>query len=156
MFTIKKAAFCFFTILLFGSLVSCDQVSGEMKMEKIISEYIQFQKDMGKIGGEECLKIIPDVFSADIVKITDGHKHATGHTGLEKHCMELRNLYSTWHVNVKSQVVSDDKKSATIIYEITTDKAGVFEVVAFLKFTEDRKIQEINESYYQLEINQQD
>lgn len=153
---VKKSALVFVILLLLGSLAGCSQETPEMKIEKIVNEYIQFQKDMGKVGGEECLKIIPDIFTKDVVKITDGHKFAEGHKGLAKHCEELRSLYDTWYVNVKSHVISDDRKTATIIYEITTEKAGIFEVVAFLKLTDDRKVKEINESYYRLEVNMQD
>lgn len=153
---VKKAARVFVTILLLGSLAGCKQELEDVKTEKIVNEYIQFQKDMGEKEGEDCLKMIPDIFTKDVVKITDGRKFAQGHEGLEKHCLELRSLYDTWYVNVKSHVVSEDKKSATIIYEITTKKAGIFEVVVVLKLTEDHKIKEVSESYYRLEAYMQD
>lgn len=153
---IKKTIHFFIIILFFGSIIACEPKPEEKNIEKIVEKYIQFQQAMGKTSGEDCLKMIPDIFSQDVIKNTDGHVRVKGIQELEKHCAELRNTYNNWHLSMKSQKVSDDKKTATVTYEIISDKAGVFEVVSHLKFGENQKIIEIDESYYQMEVNQQD
>ncbi len=151
LFTKKSKILFILTILIIG-LVACNEVLNDENRDKIIAEYMDFQKEMGKIDNDECLVSVPDIFTDDVVKITDGQKIAKGLKNLEQHCMELRSKYKSWYIGVKSEIISSDNNSATIRYQITTDEVGIFEVVAFLKFSKDHRIKEINEFYYRIEI----
>lgn len=156
MFFIKKPSFLVTIVLLSFGLAACDQKPKETETDIALTLYIQFLKDLGDKEEAKSLKSIPDIFVDDIVKITDGHSVAKGYKALEKHFTELRNMYGAWYIVIKEQSLSHDHKSATLKYEIATDKTGLFEIVAMLKLADDNKIKEVNELYYRTEVELED
>jgi hypothetical protein len=151
---IKKSIFLLTAVLLSFGLAACDKKSEETDTDKAISQYIQFQKELGVKDKKEQIASIHDIFADDVVKITDGHTVAKGHDALDNHWLELRNRYGSWHIIIKEQSLSPDQKSATLKYSIATEKAGSFEVVTILTLSDDYKIKEISELYYQTEFEQ--
>lgn len=142
--------------IFFIALAACEKTPTETNITKAITEYIKFQKELGLQEQKEYSEMIQEIFANDIVKVEDHHIVATGHDEFKKHLMDLRNNYGSWYISVKKQSKSKDETVGTIRYEIVTDKVGTFEVVALLKLSDDNKIKEIDESYYRLEIDQQD
>lgn len=151
MFYIKKFI-TFFTIIIISlSLNNLAKAAQDVLAGNLVTKYLQFQDNIGKSDSKDHIKEIKELFVPGIVCIEDGQVFAKGYKELEKRFLELKEMYGKWGTVLQKQTICSDGITATIQYELVTEKAGIFHVVSILHISKDQKISMIDELYYRLD-----
>lgn len=151
MFYIKKFT-VFFIILITSLNINNVTVAAENTViSDLLTKYLQFQNSLGKSTSRSYTKEIKELFLPEIVYIDNGQIFAKGFDQLEKRFMELKEMYGNWGAVLQKATISSDQATATIQYELLTERAGIFHVVSILHISKEQKISMIDESYYRLD-----
>lgn len=151
MLYIKKSVI-FFTILMITlSLNNFVKAGQDIIISNLVTNYLQFQDNLGKSTSKNHIKEIKKLFVPEIVCIEDGQVFAKGYQELEKRYLELKEMYGNWGVVLQKQTISENGLTVTIQYELVTEKAGIFHVVSILHMSKDQKISVVDESYYRVD-----
>jgi hypothetical protein len=151
MLYIKKSVIFFTLIIINLSLNNFANAAQDIIAGNLVTKYLQFQDNLGKSTSKNHIKEIKKLFVPEIVCIEDGQVFAKGYQELEKRYLELKEMYGNWGVVLQKQTISEDGITATIQYELVTEKAGIFHVVSILHISKDQKISMIDESYYRVD-----
>ena len=156
MLYIKKSVIFFTIIIISLSLNNFAKAAQDITTGNLITKYLQFQDNLGKSESKTHIKEIKELFTPEIVCIEDGQIFAKGYKELEKRLVELKEMYGSWGAVLQKQTISADGITATIQYELVTEKAGIFHVVSILHISKDQKISTIDESYYRVDTELED
>jgi len=156
MLYIKKSVI-FFTILMITlSLNNFVKAGQDIIISNLVTNYLQFQDNLGKSTSRNHIKEIKKLFVPEIVCIEDGQVFAKGYHELEKRYLELKEMYGNWGVVLQKQNISENGLTVMIQYELVTEKAGIFHVVSILHMSKDQKISVVDESYYRVDTELDD
>jgi len=125
-------------------------------ISNLVTNYLQFQDNLGKSTSKNHIEEIKKLFVPEIVCIEDGQVFAKGYQELEKRYLELKEMYGNWGVVLQKQNISENGLTVTIQYELITEKAGIFHVVSILHMSKDQKISVVDESYYRVDTELDD
>lgn len=151
MLYIKKYVIFFTIIIISLSLNNFVRADQDITTGNLVTKYLQFQDKLGKSESKNHSKEMKELFTAEIVCIEDGQIFAKGYKELEKRFLELKEMYGSWGAVLKKHTISADGITATIQYELLTEKAGLFHVVSILHISKDQRISTIDESYYRVD-----
>lgn len=155
MFYIKKSI-TFFTIIIISLSLNNLAKATDVIAGNLVTKYLQFQDNLGKSDSKNHIKEIKELFVPEIVCIEDGQVFARGYKELEKRFLELKEMYGKWGTVLQKQTICSDGITATIQYELVTEKAGIFHVISILHISKDQKISMIDESYYRVDTELDD
>ncbi|MBA4749465.1 MAG: hypothetical protein H2057_02475 [Alphaproteobacteria bacterium] len=115
--------------------------------------YNALQARMGKEGGQEWQEEVSLLFAPSFKKIANGEVLVAKASDLISQIDQCRALTGPWTLEVIYVIPAKDNTSCTIRYVLRSEKAGDFDVIALLKSQNGTHIDQIDEVYYQLEMD---
>jgi hypothetical protein len=116
---------------------------------KILAEnYNQFQHDFGQSLSKDYAKEIEGLFTPNVIKVANGNELVDGRASLLPQLNGVKEFAGNWTIHNQEVIPSADNTKCTIRYDLKSEKAGHFEVIAILS-AKDGQIARIEEVFYQ-------
>jgi len=109
--------------------------------------YITYLNAIGE-KGESAIKA--PLLAKNCRKIINGVVISKNKQEVEKQLKEVRETAGAWKVALLDDTLDPIKQKFTVHYNITSQSAGAFTVIAIVKYTPQGQIEEINEVYQPL------
>lgn len=121
-----------------------------MDIINLANQYNKFQEDVGAELDAHIDKTISELFSSSFKKTANGSLLVAIREDLQKQLFGIRHQVGGWTINVKEILAFQDPQRCLIRYHLASVKAGLFDVMAILRASQNGLIEEIDEVYYQI------
>ncbi len=119
-------------------------------MEKLAHVYNEFQNNYGQSIFLDYKHVIENLFSPDFKKIANGSLLVPQRDRLEEQLASVKEFAGSWIIERKNVIASANNNQCAIRYILNSDKAGKFDVIAIIKSDDGKKIDHVDEIYYQI------
>jgi hypothetical protein len=119
-------------------------------MKNLAEAYNEFQKNYGQSVALDYGAIIEKLFSREFKKIANGAELVSKRENLEAQLAGVKDFAGEWTIEAKMIIPSACNKKCTIRYELSSEKAGRFDIMAVIGSEDGRKIDLVDEVFYQM------
>lgn len=120
-----------------------------MSILNLALQYNKFQNDFGS-NDASYQSEIDQLFTSDFQKIANKNSLVSGKDELESQLKSVKEFAGNWLIVSIYNIPSKDDKSCTIRYELHSEKAGNFDVMAILSSENGKQINKVDEVFCKL------
>ncbi len=127
------------------------KIKSIMFMKELALMYKEFQNSYGQSEKKDFKETIENLFAIKFKKIANGVELVTERDELEKQLASVKVFAGNWIMRENYIIPSADNKQCAIRYILSTDKGGNYDIMAVLSSVDGKKIDLIDEVYYQIQ-----
>ncbi|AZL15255.1 hypothetical protein [Rickettsiales endosymbiont of Stachyamoeba lipophora] len=124
-----------------------------MTIANLAKQYNAFQHKVGKSLDDSFKQEIPILFAENFKKLVNGVELVSDRSAISKQLADVKLIAGCWVVELKEHLPCIDNIHCTLRYYLITKNLGSFDVIAILKSHDGNLLDEVNEIYYQMDMD---